>query len=241
MTKNVFQKLSEVRKAVSYLKKEKSGSQYSYVGSSDVLGSLHSTINEQGLLIIPSIKNHKVTERVEVINNKGQNKERITYFTELDMNMRWQNIDDKDDYIDCSWYAQGIDIAGEKGVGKALTYGEKYFLLKFFNIATDKDDPDTFQQRQEAKKPAALINGKQLAEMNDLIRQVSEASGTSISIVTNELLKSTNFSNLNQVTEDLYSPLLSTLTIWNKKYRTNNSHSQQEEVKKSSIAWGQRA
>ena len=32
-----------------------------------------------------------------------------------------------------------VDIAGEKGVGKALTYGKKYFLLKFFNIATDKD------------------------------------------------------------------------------------------------------
>lgn len=43
------------------------------------------------------------------------------------------------------WYAQGLDVEGEKGVGKLLTYGEKYLFLKLFNIATDKDDPDSFQ------------------------------------------------------------------------------------------------
>ena len=26
--------------------------------------------------------------------------------------------------------------------GGALTYGTRYFLLKFFNVATSKDDPD---------------------------------------------------------------------------------------------------
>lgn len=38
--KNVYQRLAEVRKSISYLKKEKSGSQFQYVGSSDVLGAL---------------------------------------------------------------------------------------------------------------------------------------------------------------------------------------------------------
>jgi hypothetical protein len=38
-----------------------------------------------------------------------------------------------------------------------MTYAEKYFLLKFFNIATDKDDTDSFQKKNEPdqKKPAA--------------------------------------------------------------------------------------
>lgn len=30
----------------------------------------------------------------------------------------------------------------EKGLGSALTYGERYFLLKYFHIATDEDDID---------------------------------------------------------------------------------------------------
>ena len=42
---------------------------------------------------------------------------------------------------------------GEKGVGKALTYAEKYFMLKFFNIPTDKDDPDSFQKKRGHTAP----------------------------------------------------------------------------------------
>ena len=30
----------------------------------------------------------------------------------------------------------------EKGLGSALTYAERYFLLKYFHIATDEDDID---------------------------------------------------------------------------------------------------
>lgn len=155
---NVYQRLAEVRKSVPYLKKEKSGQQYQYVGSSDVLGALHSKINEVGLQLVPSIVDHKVTEQVENITTfnkytkQNEDKKRITYFTEIDMVMTWVNIDDPEDTVQCSWYAQGVDIAGEKGVGKALTYGEKYFLLKYFNIATDKDDPDAFQEKMDSKK-----------------------------------------------------------------------------------------
>ena len=65
---NVYQRLAEVRKKVSYLKKEQSGSQFNYVGSSDVLGALHSKINEMGLLLQPTITGHKVKDQIEIIN-----------------------------------------------------------------------------------------------------------------------------------------------------------------------------
>jgi hypothetical protein len=65
--------------------------------------------------------------------------------------MTWVNAEQPEETIECSWYGQGVDIAGEKGVGKALTYSEKYFMLKFFNIPTDKDDPDSFQAKHEDK------------------------------------------------------------------------------------------
>jgi hypothetical protein len=37
----------------------------------------------------------------------------------------------------------------DKGVGSALTYGERYFLLKFFHIATDEDDIDNPDRKKE--------------------------------------------------------------------------------------------
>src|SRR5690606_6435660 len=42
----------------------------------------------------------------------------------------------------------------EKGLGSALTYGERYFLLKFFHIATDEDDIDNPDRKPEDKTPS---------------------------------------------------------------------------------------
>ena len=185
-TLNVYQRLAEVRKAVPYLKKEQKGAQYQYVGSSDVLGSLHAKINEVGLMLIPEIVGHLVTSS-ERTNAKGNISNE--YFTELEMTMTWVNIDDPSDTAKVSWYAQGVDLAGEKGVGKALTYAEKYFLLKFFNIATDKDDPDTFQDKIDSKKPIAKISRDQSKELFDLAEEYAELRGMHGEDATNQALK----------------------------------------------------
>ena len=143
---NIYEKLLEVRRSVDYLQKESKGAQYSYVSSSQVLSAVRKKMNEVGLLLIPEITESCVKEKEEL---KPNNKVTITYFTELHMKMTWINANNPDEKIICPWYAQGVDIAGEKGVGKALTYGEKYFMLKFFNIPTDKDDPDSFQKKND--------------------------------------------------------------------------------------------
>lgn len=143
---NIYEKLIEVRKAVPYLQKENSGKQYNYVSSSQVLANVRAKMDELSLLLIPAVTGH------DVLTHSREGKDSITYFTEVDMTMTWINAEKPEETITCPWYAQGVDIAGEKGVGKALTYGEKYFLLKSFNIATDEDDPDSFQEKHDDKK-----------------------------------------------------------------------------------------
>ena len=144
---NIYQKLVEVRKSVTYLQKESKGHQYNYVSSSQVLTSLREKMDELNLLLVPKVLDTNVlTEVVEGKKDGEVIKKTTTYFTELKMEFVWINADNPDETIVCPWYGQGVDIAGEKGVGKAMTYAEKYFLLKMFNIATDKDDPDSHQQ-----------------------------------------------------------------------------------------------
>ena len=150
---NIYQKLIEVRKAVPYLRKENSGYQFNYVSSSQVLGNLKHRMDELGVLLIPKVTGKKVTIDVyEKTDNKGNSKRTVDYFTELDMTFTWVNAENPSETIECPWYGQGLDTSGEKGVGKALTYAEKYFMLKFFNIPTDKDDPDSFQEKVGADK-----------------------------------------------------------------------------------------
>jgi len=149
---NLHEKLIEIRKVADYLQKEKEGHQYNYVSSSQVLAKVVGKMNELNVLLIPRITGHAVFPKIVEANNKTT----ITYFTELEMEYTWVDADNVKDTIVCPWYGQGVDIEGEKGVGKALTYSEKYFLLKSFNIATDKDDPDAFQSKEglNKKEPA---------------------------------------------------------------------------------------
>lgn len=145
---NIYQKLIEVRKTVPYLQKENKGYQFHYVSSSQVLAALKHKMDKVGLLLIPSVTGKNVTiNTYEKPDSRGNAKRTVDIFTELDLTFTWVNAEKPEEKIECKWYGQGMDTAGEKGVGKALTYAEKYFMLKFFNIPTDEDDPDRFQEK----------------------------------------------------------------------------------------------
>jgi len=179
---NIYQKLIEVRKTVQYLKKENKGNQYSYVSSSQTLASVKTKMDELGLVLIPKVIGKEVHESTVEWEEKQRPKRQTTYFTELIMEYTWVNADAPEETIVCPWYGQGVDIAGEKGVGKAMTYAEKYFMLKFFNIPTDKDDPDHFQkkigsadkQQNEDKKAASQTAYDVLLDWIDKVSQKPE-------------------------------------------------------------------
>lgn len=146
---NIYQKLIEVRKAVPFLQKDATGAQYKYNSSSQVIAAVREKLDEMGLLLITELVSHNLLSETIEFMDKEKPKKTTTYFTEVDLVMTWVNAEKPEEQIKIPWYAQGVDIAGEKGVGKALTYGEKTFMLKQFNIATDQMDVDAFQQRME--------------------------------------------------------------------------------------------
>ncbi len=141
---NIYQKLIEVRKSCEYLKKDNKGYQFNFVSSSQTLGTLRKAMDDNALLLVPSVDSYEIRDHT---TSKGAHE----YFTALKMTFTWINAEKPEEKIECQWTGQGLDN-GEKGVGKALTYAEKYFLLKFFNIATDKDDPDSKQSKTETKQ-----------------------------------------------------------------------------------------
>ena len=167
---NIYEKLNEIHKEVGYIQKGQQGNQYQYVGSSDVLAAVRQHMNEQNLILLPAIENATVKEYETKTGT-------LQIFTELTMTMTWVNTEKPEEKVELPWYAQGMDLAGEKGVGKALTYGEKYFLLKFFNIATDKDDPDAFQDKINASKPKPKATKAQITEVENLITEYVAIKG----------------------------------------------------------------
>jgi len=154
------QKLIEVRKTVDYLQKTATGSQFNYTSSSQVLASVRTAMNEQSVLLLSQIDGHELSQNLTKTGT-------ISFFTELAMTMTWMDAETGETIV-LPWYAQGVDLAGEKGVGKALTYAEKYFILKQFNIPTDKDDPDAFQDKN---LPQVDIKTKLIGDLNEATDQ----------------------------------------------------------------------
>jgi len=166
--KNIYQKLVIVRSAVSILKKDSRNDfhRFNYASSSAVLAAVRDAMNEQGLLLVPHVQKYWTTEHGKTAKGAMQ------YMTHFDMLYQWINAENPEETIICNWYAQGIDT-NELGPGKAYTYGEKYFLLKFFNIPTDDHDPDASAGKSNSnsnksapKKPSGNGDGNGQWEKN---------------------------------------------------------------------------
>lgn len=117
---------------------------YKAVSSEQVLDTVRPLLNELKLLLIPEVESANV-----IVGATSSGTAR--YLTELTMTMTWVDVE-SGERLPVKWYAQGIDLAGEKGVGKANTYAEKYFLMKFFHVPTPKDDPDGDKKTQSGEK-----------------------------------------------------------------------------------------
>jgi hypothetical protein len=168
---NLNQKLLEIQKEVDSIVKdgENLSDKYSYASGTAVLSVIRPLMNKHGLLLIPGV--------TSAVLHEGQSKSGTTRFmTEIFYNMTWVDVDSGETLCVPS-YAQGVDLAGERSVGKAGTYNEKIFLLKFFHIPTDKDDPDgDATTKSGEKKQQGTQAAKETADLQrKSIQQIAEA------------------------------------------------------------------
>ena len=158
---NIYKKLLVIQKELKGLAKDKQGNNYSYVTGNKLLDFLKPIMNEQGLILKQEVTKVE-TERNDYTTAKGSNKSEILYkvwqkFTWIDT-----ETEDKDEN---EFFSAGQND-WEKGLGSALTYAERYFLLKYFHIATDEDDIDNSERKAEEEKKEKAAQKKLIEEEN---------------------------------------------------------------------------
>lgn len=152
-TLNLYQKLLEIQKHVIGLGQDAKTYDYKYVSGSKVLSHIKPLMNQYGLLLkqeLIGIEN----SRQDYVTAKGISKSEI--LSTCSFKFTWIDVDtgDKDENL----FAANGQNGWDKGVGSAMTYGERYFLLKFFHIATDEDDIDN--PDRDNNKPDNQPTGK---------------------------------------------------------------------------------
>lgn len=139
---NIQQKLVEVRKSIHGFNKDTKGFGFDYVSGSQILRAIKGKMDELGVLLIPRVDYDTLHwEKHEYTTKKGEKK--LDFIITMKMKYTWVNAEDPEDKIEIDWICIGQqtdDIA--KAVGTAMTYNERYFLLKFLGLPTDEDDAD---------------------------------------------------------------------------------------------------
>lgn len=147
---NLFQKLLEIQKTVVGLGKDSKSFGYQYVSGSKVLEHIKPMMNDLGIILKQEVLDIENT-RQDYTTKSGSKSEILT---KARMMFTW--IDCETGERDENYFAANGQNDWEKGLGSALTYAERYFLLKYFHISTDEDDIDNPNRKpNEVVKPTA--------------------------------------------------------------------------------------
>ena len=139
---NIYEKLSaisvELMTVAKNLEVGTGASKYKAVGEADVLRAVKPLEAKYKVYSYPVHRTIIESGQIESTNYKGEVKKQL--FERIEVTYRFINIEDPKEYVDITSYGDGIDSA-DKSVGKAMTYADKYALLKAYKIVTG-EDPD---------------------------------------------------------------------------------------------------
>lgn len=156
---NLYEKLERIRKLVEVLRKDKKGFNYKYTTEESVLAKVTFGMAKYHVSLVPSITPNTATSQLINYENVKVTKDGKTikspvneYLVQAEMTYTWVNNDNMEDSIVVPWLLVGSQSDPSQAFGSGLTYSNRYFILKFFHVATTEDDPDNWRQKQAEAK-----------------------------------------------------------------------------------------
>lgn len=182
--KNIYQKMLAITQEIATVAKNlnvDSGKiKYKAVGEADVLAAVKPIEAKHGVYSYPVSR--KVIDSgtmVSMSEYNGNKKETSKLFMRIETVYRFVNTEKPDEYIDITTYGDGVDTQ-DKAPGKAMTYSDKYALLKAYKIQTG-DDPD-----QDASEPLKQMEMSKIgkARAQSLLTELSKCGQDAAKIAT---------------------------------------------------------
>lgn len=171
---NIYEKMLKATDKIGVVAKNLSvdtggGRGYKAVSERDIIDAVKPIEIELGIYSFPFSREIVESDMLEKETKSGK---RTDFYTKLKTVYRFVNTEKPEEYIDIVSYAVGLD-SGDKGDGKAMTYADKYALMKAYKISTG-DDPD-----QKASDPEANYT-KQKIDFPDPVAFVNEKNVTAL-------------------------------------------------------------
>lgn len=198
---NIFEKMAAITADLQTVAKNltvatSKTTSYKAVSERDILDAVKPLEAKYGVYSYPVsrtiLESHMLESESEY---QGKVQKKTTFMTRIETVYRFVNVEKPDEYIDTITFAEGIDPQ-DKGSGKAMTYGDKYALMKAYKISTG-DDPDQEASKEERYQPAPTARQKLIAFLKEKgidMKAFAEA---------NKLDKNTTESRYNELLKEL--------------------------------------
>jgi hypothetical protein len=159
MADNIFQRMSKVTQEITAVAKNLSvgngKNQYKAVGEADILSAVRPAEAKHGVYSYPYSREIVESGTMEKETQYGKS---VQMFMRIKVVYRFICIDDPASYIDVESYGDGVD-SQDKAPGKAMTYADKYALMKAYKIITG-DDPDQYASEPQNKVDTKRTPGR---------------------------------------------------------------------------------
>jgi ribosomal protein L34E len=145
---NIYQRMAKITNELQTVAKNlvveitKSNS-YKAVSERDIIDAVKPVELENGVYSYPvsrEVLESHILESEKVWN--GQATKTTSFFSRIKTIYRFVNVDKPEEYIETTVFSEGID-SQDKGSGKAMTYADKYALMKAYKISTGEDPDQT--------------------------------------------------------------------------------------------------
>ena len=153
---SIYEKLAGIRKMTEVIRKNKAGYNYKYVSEDEILAKVTAGMDKYKVLLYPGIvpQTAEITPynytKTKPAKGGDMIEEQVNeVLVKADMVFTWINLDNPSDRLVVDWLLVGQQSDASQAVGSGLSYLHRYFLLKFFQIATPDDDPDNWRSKQQ--------------------------------------------------------------------------------------------
>lgn len=164
---NIYEKLARVRTMTEVIRKDKQAFNYRYVTEDAIRAHVNAGMDKYHLMLYPRVvagtvnvmPYHYTKTKAGKGNAPAVTQEINEFLVTADMIFTWVNLDNPTEKLEVPWFFAGQQEDASQASGSGLTYLTRYFLLKFFGVATPEDDPDNWRSKKEE------IEQKQAQEM----------------------------------------------------------------------------
>lgn len=184
---NIYQKMAaitaELQTVAKNLDVKAGGGSYKAVSERDIIDAVKPLEEKYGIYSYPA--DREVIESSILENEKtynGNTTKTSSFFTRMKTTYMFINIDNPDERITTVTFSEGIDTQ-DKGSGKAMTYADKYALMKAYKISTG-DDPDQNASEDNSYKKTQTTRTKPVAKCakcGGIIQPVTRNDGSVMS------------------------------------------------------------